>query len=66
VDFQIFLLMPFVAALAAYKHNFTLALLGVCTCVSVGYAWIAGYQNDWSIDILDQGAYFQDYYIKPW
>lgn len=45
VDFQLFLLTPLVAAVAAWNHVVAMALVGLGTLVTIGYAWVQSYRR---------------------
>lgn len=66
VDFQLFLLTPFVSLLALWNHIAALCLLGVSSVLSMVLGVVYAYKGEWSIDFLDQSTYFADYYITPW
>lgn len=73
-DFQFFLIVPFVAFLAVYSvknysHLISITILTIGCILSIIFAFIESYDNNWSINIYDQNfitGYFSNYYTKPW
>lgn len=73
-DFQFFLLVPFFAFLSVcclkkISHIISIVFLLLGCLISIIFAFIESYRNNWSINIYDENfldGYFQNYYTKPW
>jgi peptidoglycan/LPS O-acetylase OafA/YrhL len=73
-DFQFFLLVPFFAFLSVfspkqYTHLVSISLLSLACILSITFAFVRSYQENWSINIYDTNfltGYFTHYYTAPW
>lgn len=73
-DFQFFLMVPFFALFAVYSvknytHLLSIVILLIGCTISIVFAFIESYKNNWSINIYDAtflSGYFPNYYTKPW
>ena len=64
VDMQLFLLTPFLAVLASWHRPSGFVVVLSLTLASLIYCIITGLREAWSVDLMEQTLYNQNYYTS--